>query len=126
MCTANAELVLDFDHPTTWRVGVNQKCGDAFRTLAGVGHRHQDNGVGVITVSNPVLDAVDNVIVAIAHSSCSLGCGVRTGARFTERECPKHPPTCQRYQQLTLLLFGAKLLDPVAHQRVIHRGDHTQ
>ena len=123
---ANTEFVLDLDDLASGRMGVDQKGADAAMALGRVGHGHQDDRIGVVAIGDPVLDPVDHIFVALAHGGGLLRGGIRTGTWLGERERAQGLARGERDQQLALLLLGAELLQPVADQRVVDRGDHAQ
>ena len=61
---------------------INHQKGDASGPEGGIGLRHHDNEVGVLTVRDIGFRAVDDVLVAVLLGRGAHGLEVRAGVRF--------------------------------------------
>ena len=79
--------------------------------LAGglVGHRHDDRDVAVLAAGDELLDAVEHVVVAVAHGAwCAAPPASRADVRLGQAEGAEHLAARQRPQPLLLLRVVAR------------------
>ena len=121
---ADAELLVGLLPDEAGRVGVDDECGDALRAFAQVRHGEHDDGVGDRAVGDPILGAVDEVAIALAHRRRPLLGGIRPRLRFGQAEAADLLSSRERLEPALFLLVVAVLEHRIAEERIVHaEGD---
>src|SRR5262249_27023366 len=99
------------------RIHVDDEAGNAAaRALAAVGRGHQLDEIGVAGAGNEALDAVDQVLLPVAHGGGAHAAGVGAGIGLGLREASLLLPTQQR-QQVSLLHLALERIEDAARGR---------
>ena len=112
-----AELVFQPRHHVAGRAGGHDEGAHALLARALVGHGDDDGDIAVLAAGDELLDAVDDVAVALLHGGRSQGRGVRAHMRLGQAERAEHLALRQRREPLLLLRVVA-----VAHQDGVDRA----
>src|SRR5262249_35150050 len=89
----------------TGRIHIHDEAGNtAARALCAVGRDHELHEIGITGAGDEALDAVDQVMLAVAHSSGAHAAGIGAGVRLGLREAGLLLPAQQRQQVLLLHL----------------------
>ena len=83
---ANAELVFLLAEAESRRALLDHDAGGAARALGGIGERDDGINLRFAAVGDPLLGAVEHVVVAVAEGGGADGRGVRARLRLGERE----------------------------------------
>ena len=81
------------------------------RALGAVGRRHQLHEVGLVGAGDEALDAVDDVMVAVAHGGGAHAAGIGAGVGLGLREAGFLLAAQHRQQILLLHLAGERIED---------------
>src|SRR5262249_22995651 len=99
------------------RLHVDDEAGDAAaRTFAAIGRGHQLDEIGVAGAGDEALDAVDDVVVAVAHRGGAHAAGIGAGIGLGLREAGFLLPAQQR-QQVPLLHLALERIEDAARGR---------
>src|SRR6267154_1522451 len=104
--------------PRTRHSLFKNKRTDAVRAFGLVGDGHGDARVRVVAVGGEGFRAVENPIVAVAHSGAARAAGVGAGFGFGKRPRAEFFALCEGDEVLAFLLFGAKFIYVIAAQRI--------
>src|SRR5690606_8998870 len=107
-------------------VGGHDEGADAPVALGLVGHGEDDDGVRLRAVGDPVLAAVEDVEVPVAHRGGLLGGRVAAGLGLGQSETAELPAAGVRLEELLLLRVGAVAIDGVAVERVVDAHDDAR
>ena len=121
MCvrSANAQLVFLRTQLEPRHVALHNQGVDAAVSFFRVGlGDHEVRGCAV-AVGDPILGAVQEVVVAHVHGGCALRSGVGSRFRFGEAKRPDFFPRGEGHEVLLFLGFGAEFLQAVTNQRVV-------
>ena len=111
------DLVFYAGHHIARRLGRHQEGTHAFLAGAFVGDRNHNRYVTVFATGDELLDAIDDVAVAIAHGSGAQRRGVRPDVRLGQAESAQQLALRQRRQPLLLLCCIA-----IAHEDGVDRA----
>ncbi|EAU62243.1 conserved hypothetical protein [Stigmatella aurantiaca DW4/3-1] len=120
---ADAHLLVRLGPDEARRVRGHDEGGDALVARLLVRHREQHDGVRLGAVGDPVLRAVDDVLVAPAHRDRLLGRRVAARLGLGEAEAAELLAAGERGEELLLLLLVAVLRHRIAVERVVHAHD---
>jgi hypothetical protein len=114
----DAHLGLLFGHLVSGEVLLDDKGGDAFDALGGVGHGHDDDDIGHWAVRDEVFGSVDDVCVTLFDRPGTHRSGVGTGAGLGQAKGGEHLAGGHPGAPLLLLLFTAADENRLPSQRL--------
>ena len=112
-----AHLVLDARHRVAGRGRGHDEGADALLAGGLVGDGHDDGHVAVLAAGDELLDAVEHVVVAVAHGGGLQPAGLGADMRLGQAEGAEHVAARQRLEEALLLLGIA-----IGHQDRAHRA----
>src|SRR6185503_11675564 len=100
-----AEFVLEPRDEVARRIRRNNERADAALTRRFIGHGQDNRDIAVLPARDELLDAVDDVVLALAHRACPKCRGIRARLRLGQTECAQHLAARERREPIALLLL---------------------